>query len=110
MSACLRSLALAAVAGTCGDVRLSTRDYPRAFLTHSLGCYCARVGKAMAQQRTQADDGPIRSDLRILHHVTTVTDVSPEAKERLARSLSLRVCLPSQLTGRKLRLCGSARV
>lgn len=62
----------------------------------------------MAQQRTQADDGPIRSDLHILHHVTTVTDVSPEAKERLARSLSLR--LPSQLAGRELRLCGSAQV
>lgn len=68
------------------------------------------VGKVMLQQRTCADRGPVLSDLWILHRVTTVTDVSPEAKELLAHSLSLSVCLLLQLTGRKLGLGSSAQV
>lgn len=64
--------------------------------------------KVMPQQRTQADRGPILFDLRILYHVTTVTDVSLEAKELLADFLSVYVCLLLQLTGRTLALFTSA--
>lgn len=94
----------------CSGTRTLACNYVcvfNALLTHC--CYCNKSATSAARVRLRQ---PVLqralSDLYSLHHITAVTDVSPEAKELLPHSLSLYIYLLLQRSGRTPGFSGSA--